>query len=183
MDIRWHSNKWEQRCKALDDCVCGHIRTWENKWEPVILVNNHKEVTYLFPLFVGTGPLKSMLILSNGWVALIRGTFSWQWYWGLHSQQTGHWLVIFWTSSREQGEFLVRTKWFSLVMPGWQSASWSLKRESSVAMAHVALDSVSAGTLSLPGRWTISKLKQESSSLQHKNFSFVIFPMCCLSNM
>ena len=44
MDICRHSNKLEQRCKALNDCVCGHIRTWENKWEPGVLIDNHKEV-------------------------------------------------------------------------------------------------------------------------------------------
>ena len=44
MDICWHSNKWEQRCKTLKDCVRRHVRTWEKKWEPGILINNHKEV-------------------------------------------------------------------------------------------------------------------------------------------
>lgn len=74
MDICWHSNKSEQRCKALNDLF---VDTSEHGKTNGNLEYSSKTIRkYSFLLFVGRGPLKSMLIVSNGRVALIRGTFS-----------------------------------------------------------------------------------------------------------
>ena len=66
---------------------------------------------YLFLDEDGRGPLKSMLNLSNGWVALIRFSVGGLANRGLVSAHEGQFFVIPFTSSTEKGRFLDLTKW------------------------------------------------------------------------
>lgn len=106
---------------------------------------------YRFLVLVGRGPLKSRLSLSNGEVAFIKFPSN-LWKRGFSSAQIWHELVTLFTSSIEKGRFLIRTQWFSRVIPGWQSAECKALRSIFEVTAAVTLEKASAHVFSLPGR-------------------------------
>jgi len=76
---------------------------------------------YLLLEALGNGPLKFKFSRSKTCVALIsRASFE-RTKWGFICWHSSHWEVISRMSVRENGRFLVRTKWPICVTPGWQS--------------------------------------------------------------
>ena len=73
---------------------------------------------YLFLVADGTGPLKSMLIRSKGWVAFIIGEVFGLENRGFDSEQVLHDFVIFFISSTDAAMFFVLTYWCILVTQG-----------------------------------------------------------------
>ena len=79
---------------------------------------------YRFFELDGSGPLKSTLILSSGWVAFIRVAGGGLWKIGLISEHVLHELHTSLTSAVEKGKFFDRTKCNSRATPGWHKFSW-----------------------------------------------------------
>ena len=73
MYVGGHAKERKQRGKTLHNGGSRYIRTWKDKRKTGILIDDVQKVLVL----IVRGPLKSMFILSNGWVAFYEMSSFW----------------------------------------------------------------------------------------------------------